>query len=90
VAENQRPHLIIMDVLMPGTLDGIEATRILKADEQTRDSKILILSGKDAGQMAEEANIAGADAYLAKPFSPLLLLRTVEALVGENSSGDER
>jgi CheY-like chemotaxis protein len=89
VAGNRRPHVIIMDVLMPGSVDGIEATRILKADARTRDSKILILTGKEAGQMAEEATTAGADAYLAKPFSPLLLLRTVDALVAQYPSGDQ-
>ena len=89
VAGNRRPHVIIMDVLMPGSVDGIEATRILKADARTRDSKILILTGKEAGQMAEEATTAGADAYLAKPLSPLLLLRTVDALVAQYPSGDQ-
>jgi CheY-like chemotaxis protein len=85
VAGSQQPHVIIMDILMPGGMDGIEATRLLKAHAQTRDSKVVILSGRDTGRTEEEATIAGADAYLAKPFSPLLLLRTVEALVGENS-----
>lgn len=88
LAGNEKPHLIIMDVLMPGGLNGIEVTRILKGDAQTRGSKILILSGNDAGRISEEATAAGADAYLTKPFSPLLLLRTVEALISKNPSGD--
>jgi len=87
VAAVRRPNVIIMDVLMPGTVDGIQATRILKSDERTSKSKILILTGKEADEVAEEAVIAGADAYLAKPFSPLALLQTVDDLAGQQSGG---
>lgn len=88
VAGNRRPHVIVMDVLMPGCVDGIQATRILKSDARTRESKILILTGKEAGKMAEEASSAGADAYLSKPFSPLMLLRTVDELAAQQCAGD--
>jgi len=87
VAADRRPAVIIMDVLMPGSVDGIQATRILKSDDRTKGSKILILTGKETDQIAEEAVSAGADAYLAKPFSPLALLQTVDYLAGYPSGG---
>lgn len=84
VAGIWNPHVIIMDVLMPGGVDGIQATRMLKSDARTRDSKVLVLSGKMGAQVPDDATKAGADAYFSKPFSPLSLLRTVDSLFEEH------
>jgi CheY-like chemotaxis protein len=71
-----RPDLILMDIQLPG-VDGYEATRRIKADPALRAIPLIVvtsyaLSGDDA-----RARAAGADAYVAKPFSPRSLLGTV-------------
>jgi two-component system, cell cycle response regulator DivK len=76
LAEINRPDLILMDVQMP-VLDGHEATRRIKAQPALSGIPIIVitsyaLSGDDA-----KAKAAGADAYVAKPFSPRALLATI-------------
>jgi two-component system, OmpR family, phosphate regulon response regulator PhoB len=83
VAREQRPDLIVMDVVMPGAPNGTEATRILKSDPDTKSSKVLILTGKSGPVVEEEAMRAGADAFLTKPFSPLELLWRIDELLGQ-------
>ena len=76
LAETRRPDLILMDIQMP-VLDGYEATRRLKANDDLRHIPIIVvtsfaLSGDEAKAMA-----AGADAYVTKPFSPRALLAKI-------------
>ncbi len=82
IARAEKPELIIMDIMMPGGMDGFEATRIIKNDPETKHSIILILSG--AGQYAETGKglTPDVDAYFDKPFSPLDLIRKVEGMLG--------
>jgi CheY-like chemotaxis protein len=80
ISRKIRPDLILMDIMMPGDLNGIEATRMLKADVRTKKSKVIILTS--SGTLKELAMSAGADAYFLKPFSPLELLRKIDELLG--------
>jgi len=82
IARAEKPELIIMDIMMPGGMNGLEATRIIKNDPETKDCTIIMLTAK--GQQADrEAGFeAGADDYFAKPFSPLELIRKVEEVLG--------
>jgi ribonuclease P protein subunit RPR2 len=74
-----RPDVVVLDVAMPG-MDGLSYCRALKRDEATNEIPVVILSGSDTSENA--ANLAGADAFLHKPFSPLDLLGIVEELAG--------
>ena len=75
-----RPDALVLDVTMPG-MDGLEFSRKLKADPETRDIPVVLLTGA-AGMTQVEAHAAGVDAFLRKPFSPLELLAVVERLAG--------
>lgn len=82
VAKKEKPDLIIMDIMLPGGMDGLAATRILKNDPATRASTILMLTAKGQ-QVDREAGLdAGADDYFVKPFRPLELIKKVEAILG--------
>jgi len=81
IARNKKPGLIIMDIMMPGKIDGLEATRILKDDPETKDSIIIILSAKGQEIDKEKGLKAGADDYFTKPFSPLELIKKVEEVL---------
>jgi len=83
-ARSEKPHLIIMDIMMPGAVDGLEAVRIIKGDPETRDCFIIVLTGKNQPADREEAYEAEADAFVTKPFSPLRLLEQIESLFGQS------
>jgi response regulator RpfG family c-di-GMP phosphodiesterase len=72
------PDVIVLDLRMPG-VDGAELCSALKAAEATREIPIVLLTGAD-GEEAERARLAGAEALVHKPFSPLELLGIVERL----------
>lgn len=72
------PEVVIMDVMMP-RLDGLEATRALRA--ASNDVPILVLTARDAVGDRVEGLDAGADDYLTKPFSLAELLARLRALL---------
>jgi DNA-binding response OmpR family regulator len=78
VASQENPDLIIMDVVMPGKINGLEATRILKQDKKTQGIHIIMLTSKGHQADIKKGEEAGANDYLIKPFSPLELIRKVE------------
>ena len=82
IAKSKKPDLIIMDIMMPGEMDGLEATRIIKNDPITRESRIIMLTAKGQQVDMEKGYAAGADDYFIKPFSPLELIRKVEEIIG--------
>ncbi|MBI2320918.1 MAG: response regulator [Chloroflexi bacterium] len=80
VARAERPQLVLLDVQMPG-LTGVAVCRELKADPETRDTIVVMLTSRSQEADLAEGRAAGADEYLTKPFSPLRLLRLVESVL---------
>ncbi len=72
--EVERPHLVLMDLNMPG-IDGIEATRLIKAAGNA--PKVVMISLCDIDELAQAAQRAGADGYLRKDA----LVRELPALI---------
>ena len=72
--------LIVLDLMLPG-IDGLEVTRKLKNDPQTKHIPVLMLTAK-----GEESDVVaglelGADDYITKPFSPRILLARTRAII---------
>ena len=80
VAREVRPDLVLLDVMMPGTLDGLDLCRAIKADAKLRHVPVVVLSARGASADREAGLQAGADAYLVKPFSPMQLLDLLNSL----------
>jgi len=77
--QSELPDMIIMDVMMP-RMDGFEALKELRANEQTKDIPVIMLTAK-----AQDADIfkgwsSGVDSYLTKPFNPRELLAFVDRI----------
>jgi two-component system chemotaxis response regulator CheY len=79
VARQTLPSLVFLDVDMP-RLNGIETCRQLRQDEATAGATIVMLTASHGDNVETDAEQAGADLFLTKPFSPLDLLRLVEQL----------
>ncbi|MCK0188857.1 response regulator transcription factor [Arenibacter sp. F20364] len=79
-AKKKKPHLIILDVMMP-EMDGIEACEIIRRTEGLENTLITFLTarGEDYSQMA--GFDAGADDYITKPIKPKVLVSKVKALL---------
>jgi len=83
VARQVLPDVILMDVMMPGEFDGLEACRRIKADPLLKNIKLVVVSAKGLVSDVDAGKAAGADEYLSKPFSPLQLVDTIERLTGQ-------
>ena len=68
LARTEHPDLILMDIQLPD-MDGLEATRILKADESTRSIPVIALTALAMKGDEERIRAAGCDGYIAKPLA---------------------
>jgi two-component system cell cycle response regulator DivK len=80
MAAEHRPDLILMDVQLP-VLDGYEATRRIKANPALRHIPVIAVTSYALSGDEEKTREAGCDAYVAKPFSPRLLLAKVRGFL---------
>jgi two-component system, sensor histidine kinase and response regulator len=87
-ARAEAPDLILMDVMMPG-IDGIEATRRLKADPATRLIPIVVVTALTDADSRKRALEAGADDFVSKPVDSLELQFRVRALLAVKRTYDE-
>lgn len=75
------PDLVLLDVMMPGSMDGFEVCRKLRADPAFKRTCIIMLTARSQDSDRQQGVRAGADAYLTKPFSPRQLLELVNRLM---------
>jgi two-component system, OmpR family, phosphate regulon response regulator PhoB len=80
IARREKPDLILMDIMMPGVMDGLEATRILKKDPETKGCVIILLTARCQNEDRQKGFEAGADDYFSKPFSPKALIEKIEEI----------
>lgn len=76
----ERPDIVILDVMMP-KMNGIQVASTLKADADTADIPIVILSAKAQALDVVAGQATGAEAYVTKPFDPLGLVSQVANLI---------
>jgi DNA-binding response OmpR family regulator len=81
LALERRPRIAVLDIGMPG-LDGLEVIRQLRADDATKDMRVILLTAKAQESDVRRGFEAGADAYVKKPFSPADLSARVKELAG--------
>ena len=85
MAKSETPDLILMDMSLP-VIDGWEATRTLKAADQTRNIPVIALTAHAMSTDRDKAIQAGCDDYDTKPIELPRLLGKMEALMKSRSS----
>lgn len=85
MAKALRPDIVLLDVMMPGQLDGFQVCARIRADPGIARVPVVILTARDQQSDFEAGRRAGCTAYLTKPFSPLRLIETVERLTGTDA-----
>lgn len=78
VIEQRRPSLILLDVGLPGDLDGLDVCRLVRADSQV---PIIFMTARDDEIDRVLGLELGADDYVTKPFSPRELVARVKAIL---------
>ena len=87
MAKKELPHLIIMDVMMPG-MDGMEACENIRKIPELSNTLITFLTARSEDYSQVAGFEAGADDYISKPIKPKLLVSKVKALL-RRLKGDE-
>ncbi|MFC3834109.1 response regulator [uncultured Deinococcus sp.] len=77
-----QPDLIILDVMMPGDLNGYQVCSRVKADPALRHITVILVTARAQAADLQKGEAAGADRYLIKPFSPMQLLDLVSEALG--------
>ena len=74
------PKIVLLDVMMPGKMNGLQVLEAIKGNPLTQDILVAMISAR--GQVADhdDARKRGADAYFVKPFSPLQVANWVRSM----------
>ena len=81
LAIRDRPFFIIMDINLPG-IDGLEATRRIRASESNGDIPIIAITSYAMYGDRDKVLDAGCTAYLEKPIDPLTIVENIHAAIG--------
>lgn len=81
-----KPQVVLLDVMMPGDMDGLQVLQAIRSDPKIKDTCVIMVSAK--GQIAdyELGMQMGANAYFVKPFSPLQLLAAINEQLAQLES----
>lgn len=84
ITRREKPDLVLMDISLPG-LDGLEATRQLRADAAFQQLPIIIISAYDDQDKLNQAQAAGGSDYLSKPLE----FEKLRAMIARHLAGHQ-
>lgn len=73
------PDVVVLDVMLPGGLDGLQICEAIKSDPKFKSIFVVLLSARGQKADIEKGQQAGTDAYIVKPFSPAHLIEVIES-----------
>jgi two-component system alkaline phosphatase synthesis response regulator PhoP/two-component system response regulator VicR len=86
---SEKPDLVVLDVMMPH-MDGFEVLRSLKADPQTAQIPVILMSGRARNADLFRGWQSGVDCFLDKPFNPLELVTFIRRIFDSRAAQDSR
>lgn len=87
--KNQKPELVVLDVMLPG-IDGITLLQKLKEDPETREIPVVMATAKGAEYDKIQGLDLGADYYLTKPFGVMEFVSCVKAVLQQMPAASGR
>lgn len=89
MAREQRPDLVLLDLMMPG-LDGWQVLQRLKGEAETAGLPVIVLTASVGASLSERALRLGAARYLVKPLDTRILVETVDLLLRPQRIDEEQ
>lgn len=77
-AKDHKPIVVLLDIVMPGPVNGFQVCEWIKADAELKSTFVVLLSGLNEQKDFDEAKRVGANAYMVKPFR---LSRLIEIVI---------
>ncbi len=88
IAIEEKPQLILMDIMMPG-MDGREATRRIRSNQETKAIPILVITALTKESQLRECIKAGCNDYILKPFDRKDLREKIQAVLAPQEVHNE-
>ncbi len=82
MARRELPDLILLDIMMPGRIDGLEVCRQLKENTATKNTYVMIVTAKGMERDRKAGAEAGCDEYVVKPFKIARLAKSIDKILG--------
>lgn len=86
LVRQQKPDVVLLDVMMPGDMDGLQVLEAIRADAQIKDTRVIMVSAKGQVHDYELGMKTGANAYFVKPFSPLQLINCINEQLADKAN----
>ena len=92
ILRNRDIDLVVLDVMMPGVLDGTHVLDAIRADPKLTRTRVIMVTGRGQARDYDQCMRLGADAYFVKPFSPVRLVACIkDILAGDRAAeGSDR
>lgn len=81
-AKNGRYKLVLTDIKLPG-MDGLEVARVLKKNEDTKNTAVILISARDESELAKCAKDVCADGYVGEPFDGKEFVKKIKEFIVE-------
>lgn len=81
IIRREVPDLVVLDIMMPGAIDGLSVLDSVRLDPLLKDIKVVLVSARGQARDYAVGMRHGADAYFVKPFSPIDLVDRISRLL---------
>ncbi|TRZ69181.1 MAG: response regulator [Rhodocyclaceae bacterium] len=85
IAQRMKPDLVVLDVMMPGELDGLQVLSAIRNDPQLNHTRVIMVTVRGQVRDYDDGMQRGADAYFIKPFSPLQLVAAIKETLAKEA-----
>lgn len=83
MVRQHRPDVVLLDVMMPGEMDGLQVLQAIRSDPEVKATRVIMVSAKGQVSDSELGMQLGANAYFVKPFSPLQLFDAINEQIAQ-------
>ncbi|MEI7841773.1 MAG: response regulator [Gallionellaceae bacterium] len=83
IIQQIKPDLVVLDVMMPGEMNGLAVLDEVKGNPELSHIKVIMVTARGQVQDYDDGIKRGADAYFIKPFSPLQLVTHIKEVLGK-------